>query len=155
MKKFLLTLILLLGLSWFTPIKAQSTVTHRNWKVENEGQWGSFYWTVVRTKYRDVNGKYWYYVYSASNSLFNSKTNGSYDRAITYVRNVNIFMDEYKKLPNGTLQYFNTVTVNLSHFTCDYKVDQNHYIAYFWSYREYNDFRLTFDKATPYDKSYN
>lgn len=154
MKKFLLTLVLLMGLSWVNPIEAQ-TVEHQPWKIENEGQWGSFYWTVVRTKYRDANGKYWYYVYAASNSLFNKKSDGyNYDKAITYVRNVNIYMYEYKMYSNGSKHHFNTVTVNLSHFTCDYYVNPNYYIAYFWSYRIHNKFKLTFDKATPYDNSY-
>jgi len=154
MKQFLLTLILLLGLSSYSSVEAQ-TVTQQDWKIENEGQWGSFYWSVVRTNSRDANGKYWYYVYAASNSLFNSKSNGyDYDKAITYVRNVNIYMYEYKMYKDGSKTHFNTVNVNLSHFTCDYKVDLNYYIAYFWSYREYNKFKLTFDKVTPYDNSY-
>ena len=153
MKKFLLTLILILGLGQCSSVEAQ-TVRHKNWVVENESQWGSFYWCVTRTTNSDVNGKYWYYVYASSNSLFNRKVNGKYERAITYVRNVNVYMDEYKINDYGYVVNFNTVNVNLSHFTCDYNVNSNYYIAYFWSYKKYNKFRLTFDRATPYDKSY-
>jgi len=57
MKKFLLSLILILGLSSFSSVEAQ-TVTHKSWVVENPDQWGSFYWSVTRTKNSYINGKY-------------------------------------------------------------------------------------------------
>ena len=151
MKKFLLLIcITLLSLGG---TKAQ-TVVQQEWTVENAEFWGSFYWSVNRSQYADVNGKYWYYVYAYSNSLFNTKSDGyNYDRAITFVRNVKINMYEYK-YENGYKIKYGTVNVKLSHFTCDYYLDPNHYIAYFWSYSKYNTFSLTFDKATAYDKSY-
>ncbi len=128
------------------------TTIHKNWVAANKGEWGSFYWGVSKSNSITKDGKYYYYVYFYSNSYFNTKRNDgyNYDKASTYIRNVSVYMLEYKT-PNGIK--FNTVLVNLPFVTCDWFYDVNLYGAWFWSYYPYNDFYITFDKASAFDYS--
>ena len=150
MKRFLLFIVLSLI---FNMSKAQ-TVTHQDWKIENAGQWSSFYWGVSRTQYPDFQGKYYYYVYFYSNSYFGTKSRdgANYDRAITYIRDVRIYMDEYM-YANGRTAKFNTVSVSSPYITCDWVTNQNQYAAWFYSFQPYNRFYITFGKASAYDHS--
>lgn len=149
MKKFLLILTFLFSFL----IGNSQTVTQQDWKVVNEGHWGSFYWGVTRTVNTDAYGRYYYYVYCYSNSFFNSKRDGiNYDKASTYIRGVHIQMEEYKYDSSG-LKYFNTVKLDIPYYTCDWAHDPNVYVAYFWSYHPYNKFYLTFDEASAFDYS--
>lgn len=145
MKKLFLILLVFL-LSAFTSDYIQTSV-HQDWKLENAGEWGSFYWKIDRSDYADNQGAYWYYLYFYSNSLFATQTDGNYDKAITYIKNVKISMYEYKS--DGTV--YSTVYLDLPAVLCDYEVSD--YAAWFYSYSKKNKFHLTFEKATAYDYS--
>lgn len=147
MKKFLLgilfTLISIVGTS--------QLVQQQNWKVENEGEWGSFYWSVARTQYPDLHGKYFYYVYFYSNSYFNTKSdNVNYDRASTYINKINITMHEYRVGAYGNFEHYNKVSVYVPGFTCEWYHDERYYVAYFWSYSASNRFKITYGDVSPY-----
>ena len=126
--------------------------SHKDWTLENEGEWGSFYWKVIGSS-KDKDGFYWYYVYLYSNSLFNTKTNGEYDKAITYIKNINIYMYIYHKDKQGNLIYTNKISVDLPYVICDYELEESMYVAYFYSISRYNSFKLKFDDATSFDYS--
>lgn len=149
MKKFLLGLFI----SVLSITSYSQTSVYQNWKVENEGSWASFYWGVSRTNYPDYYGKYYYYVYFYSNSYFNTKGDGyNYDKAITYIRNINLYMDEYKTV-NGKNYKFNTVKVNLPYHTCEWMHDPSVYGAWFWSYSPVVKIKITYDKVSAFDYS--
>ena len=147
MKKFLLTFVI----SFLSFVGLSQTV-QQNWKVENEGQWSSFYWSVVRADQADAQGRYFYYVYFHSNSYFNTKRDGvHYDKASTFIRNIRIQMSEYHLSSSPTP--FNRVTVDIPYFTCDWFYDPNYYVAWFYSSSPYNKFYITFEKASAFDYS--
>jgi hypothetical protein len=148
MKKFLIIILFLLfGFN----CKSQ-VVTHQDWRTENGGNWNSFNWGVTRTQYPDFQGKYYYYIYFYSNSFFNSKNRDriNYDKAITYIRNVNVTMDEYM-FYNGRTNKFNSVTVNSPYITCDWNM--GYYVMWFYSFQPYNRFNIRYDKISAYDYS--
>lgn len=150
MKKFFLGLLLTV----LSVVGYSQTTTHKDWTVVNEGEWSSFYWGVTRTQQADNYGRYFYYIYFYSNSYFSTKRDGyNYDRASTYVRGIHLKMKEYKKDYYGKLQYYNTVTLDIPYYTCDWVYLENYYVAYFWSYQPYNKFYLTFDKVSAFDYS--
>lgn len=148
MKKFLIIILFLL----FGFNSKSQIVTHQDWRTENGGNWNSFNWGVTRTQYPDYQGKYYYYIYFYSNSFFNTKNRDriNYDKAITYIRNVNVTMDEYM-FYNGRTNKFNSVTVNSPYITCDWNSD--YYIMWFFSYQPYNRFYIRYDKISAYDYS--
>lgn len=151
MKRFFIILIFLLAL--ITNVNPQA-VTHKNWTIENEGQWGSFYWGVTRAQTVDSYGNYYYYVYFFSNSFFNTKVNDgvNYDKASTYIRNINVTMLENIYNPNAQI-INNKVVVNIPYLTCDWNHDPNYYGAWFYSTNPNNTFTITFSKASAYDYS--
>ena len=150
MKKFLLGIILLV----FTFNGISQTVIQQDWKIENPGKWASFYWGATRTVKPDSHGKYFYYVYFYSNSLFNTKKDGyHYDKAITYINDITITMDEYRLNNQGYKYHFNSVPINLHYVTCDWTYSDSYYSAWFWSYHPYAKFSLTFKKASAFDYS--
>lgn len=150
MKKFLLGILFTL----ISVIGSSQMVTQQGWKVENEGYWGSFYWNVLRTVNPDFQGKYGYYIYFFSNSYFNSKSDGyNYDKASTYIRNIDITMRDYKPSYNNKLVMSSKVYLNLPSFTCDWFYEPNYYGAVFWSYYPYAKFTITFDEASAFDYS--
>lgn len=141
MKKFLLLIAIL-----FTTVFATAqTKTHIDWQLQESGQWGSFFWKVDRTQYKDANGRYWYYVHFYSNSLFNTDNNrdGVLDKAVTYIKSPTVYMYE----PN------NTVNVQLNHIVCDYFYSSSTYSVYFWSYTPNNNFGITYQSVSPYNYS--
>jgi hypothetical protein len=149
MKKFLFTIML----SLFTVFGYGQLIGHKNWTVENPGEWGSFYWAVTRSAYADSHGKYYYYVYFFSNSYFNTKSDGrTYDEASTYIKGVKIYMYENRKYRNS-LTLFNTVVVDIPGRTCDWVYDQRAYGAWFYSTSPYNTFKITFQRASAFDYS--
>jgi len=149
MKKFLLIIIFSL-----LTIIGNSQITHQKWKVENKGEWGSFYWGVTRAEYPDYNGKYFYYVYCYSNSYFNSKRdNYNYDKATTYISGINLSMKEYKTDYYGTLKYSTTVDVHIEYATCDWTHAPKYYVAWFTSTSPYNKFYFNYKKASAFDYS--
>ena len=78
MRKILFILLFsLLPLFSFSQVE---TISYTEWALENPYEWGAFYWKIQRTEKVDRDGKYWYYVYLYSNALFNTKTNGNYDK---------------------------------------------------------------------------
>jgi len=124
---------------------------HKDWTLENEGEWGSFYWKIIRSS-KDSDDYYWYYVYLYSNSYFNTKTNNEYDKAITYIKNMVITMYIYKN-KKDKLIYINNIPIKLPYVVCDYKLDESLYVAYFYSTSKYNSFNLKFEGATAFDYS--
>lgn len=147
MKKFLLMLLLAV----FSYTAYPQSTTMQPWTIENQGQWGSFYWQVVRNDYPDQYGRYYYYVYFYSNSLFNTDRNndGQLDKAVTYIKAPTLYM--YEKDKDGNV--LNTVTFPVSFVVCDYHYDMNVYTAYFYSSSPYNSFGLTYQSVSPYDYS--
>lgn len=151
MKKFLTILFLtLISVIGFTQMK-----THQNWELENEGEWGSFHWAVNRTINPDTHGGYYYYVYFYSNSYFNTKLMDgvNYDRASTFITNINVYMNEYSKNTNGKLVWYNKIMIPIRGVVCDWVFDESYYTAYFYSYSSYCKFRLTYAGASAYDYS--
>lgn len=148
MKKFLLVIIFLV----LSLVSNCQIVTHQDWKTENGGNWNSFHWGVTRTQYPDYQGKYYYYIYFYSNSFFNTKNKDriNYDKAITYIRNVSVTMDEYM-FNGGRTNKFNSVTVNSPYITCDWNM--GYYIMWFYSFQPYNRFNIRYDKISAYDYS--
>jgi hypothetical protein len=150
MKKFILNIIFLIT-SFFS---FSQTVVQQNWKTERPGEWASFNWAVTRAKNADSHGKFYYHIYFFSNSYFNSKSNGlHYDKASTYVRDIKITMYEYKYNGYGKLYVYNTVTVNVPYFTCDWFYSPENYVAWFWSYSPYTKFTITYSKVSAFDYS--
>jgi hypothetical protein len=149
MKKFLLGLFIsVLSIAGYSQTKV-----YQDWKVENEGEWASFYWGVSRSNYPDYQGKYYYYVYFYSNSYFNTKADGyNHDKAITYIRNIKLYMYQYKYV-NGKKYKYNTIEVELPYHTCDWFHDPSVYAAWFWSYSPNVKILMTFDKASVFDYS--
>jgi len=143
-KKIFLILLLFILTSFSGQV---ATVIHKDWKIENNGQWASFYWKVDRTAV-PYNGTYWYYIYFYSNSFFatQEKQNGTYDKAITYIKNVKIAMYEYN---NGKM--YNYIVINIPVILCDYETGK--YGAWFSSYSNQNTFYLNFEQVTAYDYS--
>jgi hypothetical protein len=150
MKKFLLGIVFVL----FSFVGYSQTVSHQDWKVENQGQWGSFYWGVTRTQYPNYQGLYFYYVYFYSNSYFNSKADGiNYDKASTYISNVDVVMKTYTLDYYGKLIWRGNLLVELPYISCDWNYNPNIYGAWFSSPSPYNKFIITFDKAKAWDYS--
>lgn len=145
--------ILIFLLVFFASFSHAQTITHQDWKIENVGQWGSFYWGVSRTAYPDNYGKYYYYVFFYSNSYMPTKSRDgvNYDKAITYIADVRIFMDEQINM-NGKIMKFNTVEVNSPSISCDWIVNQGH-SAWFYSSQPYNRFRITYGGVSAFNYS--
>ena len=147
MKKFLLVIAFALS----TLLGVSQTSTQQAWKGENLTDWGSFYWRVDRSTYPDAGNKYWYYVYFFSNSLLNKDDNGDgqHDKAITYISDVNVTMYEIDK--SGAV--YNQAPSFSDHIICEYNHNVNVYGHYFWSYSPYNQFTITFTKASAWSES--
>ena len=124
MKTLLLSILLILGLSFFSPTQstAQQTITYSNWQLSNDGCWGcaSFYWSIVRTAYPDSYGYYYYYTYFYSNSFY---INGEW--ASTYVSDIYLYVDDnlfnstpvyitFKEQYSPSLLWFKTKNSNAS-----------------------------------------
>jgi hypothetical protein len=146
MKKFILIMLLIFSFGFSTKESNITTSTYKDWKIENKGEWGSFYWKVDKsqTKY---NGYYWYYVYFYSNSYLKTDNDTIYDLAITYIQDVQVKMHEKNK--DGYV--YNIVPVKLSYILCDFTYDK--YNFYFWSQSDNCDFILTFKSADPYNST--
>lgn len=123
--------------------------TQVDWKIENENNWGSFMWHVIRTLKPDQNNDYWYYVYLYSNSYFNKlDENGNYQKAITYISDLHVYMTEYNSnnIPSKVYEYYVPYT------TCDHyiELDPLLYVAVFSSKSKINTFNIKFGECTPY-----
>lgn len=154
MRRIIFLVVLLLSFL-FSYGQSNNTVTQIDWAIENPNQWGSFYWAVTREPQPNLEGRYFYYVYFYSNSLFNTKSDGvNYDRASTYIRGINIQMEERIKNPHGNDYItYNVYNLQIPYFTCDYYFDKYNYVAYFYSASPFNNFKVTFDKASAFDYS--
>jgi len=74
-------------------------ITTQSWKCEKEGYWGSFWWTVERTKKRHIDGYYYYYVYFWSNSIFSKTGYGdSYRKAVTHISDISVYVEGNEKV---------------------------------------------------------
>ena len=145
MRKILFILLLsLLPMFSFSQVETES---HTEWSIENPYEWGSFYWKVQVTSQPDAEGLYWYYMYFYSNSFFRTKTNGEYDKAITYIKDIVAYMYEYSE--DGV--YYNKVSLEVPYATCDYKIEGAAVI--FYSYSNNNTFKITFSDAKAFDYS--
>lgn len=143
MKRILLILALLAAS--FICLGQSTPVEHTNWTVENQGEWGSFYWQVLRVQNNNI---FYYYVYTHSNSYYRTKSDGAnYDRAITYIRDFNVIMTERNRY--GAI--YNTIVINVPYVSVDH--ERSAPVAWFWSYSPYNHFSVKFDDATPYTRS--
>lgn len=150
MKKFLLVLSFIL----LSVCSYSQTVIQKDWTVENPDEWGSFYWGVTRTTFKDNHGKYFYYVYFYSNSLFSTKKDGvNYDKASTYIKSVKVTMYEYNNNSYGGKVQYNKLDVNLPYVTCDWVYNKEWYSAWFWSYSPNARFSITYDKVSAFDYS--
>lgn len=144
MKRFIFTLIL--GLFSITSYAQSTPVNHTNAIVEQQNEWGSFVWRVMRLEDRGV---YYYYVYVHSNSYFRTKSDGiNYDRAITYINNLNFYMYEIDNRGNR----YNTVQVNVPYVMCDHQWTQKP-VAWFYSRSPYNNFAISYSGVSPWDNS--
>jgi len=143
MKRILLILGLLF--SSFICIGQSQPVEHTNWQIENEGEWGSFFWQITRVQEGNI---YYYHVFTHSNSFYRTKEDGyNNDKAITYIRNFNATMSELNQY--GAV--YNLVTINVPYISCDH--ERGSPVAWFWSYSPYNQFSVSYDNATPYTRS--
>lgn len=154
MKKFIF-LLFIFFIPFLTFSQKEQTYLHNNnkneivfvdqqpWLLENEGQWGSFYWKVIRTETK-VDNYYWYYVYFYSNSLLRDSY-GTIHKAVTYISDLNIIM--YQKY-NGQ---FYSKTVPFTYIICDYEVGT--YKAWFSSINPYNTFKITYSGVSAYSYS--
>lgn len=151
MKKFLIILTLLIVGPMLSSTTYQNSTIQQEWKIENAGEWGSFYWGVERITYPNENGLYYYYVYFYSNSLFNTDKNndGQLDKAITYIKEPTLYMYEYRS--DGTM--YNVVNFPVSYIICDYSYDVKRYSVYFYSHSKYNTFKVQFNSAWAYNYS--
>lgn len=151
MKKFLIILTLLIITPMLSSTTYQNPTIQQEWKIENAGEWGSFFWGVERTTFPNENGLYYYYVYFYSNSLFNSDNDndGQLDKAITYIKDPTLYMYEYT--PNGKM--YNVVKVPINYIICDYSYNTDQYSAYFYSRSKYNTFKVQFNSAWAYNYS--
>ena len=150
MKRFILLMgFLFLGMGTITPQypnQQQQTKNYVDWSIENQNEWGSFYWSVTQ----QWDGKmYVYQVYLYSNSYFQTKRDGTnYDRATTYIRNLMVVMHEINARDG---RVYNTVPVQVSVASADYTMGRP--IAHFWSHSNKSNFQITFEAASPYDYS--
>lgn len=147
MKKIILYLFIILTSFITCDVLGQSMVVHQGWKCENEGNWNSFYWKVKRSVNTDEVGYYHYDVYFYSNSYLNSDVDfdGKYDKAIVYVTNLTVTMNEYK---NAYL--YNAFSVVIPYALVDWSDKK---VAYFYSYSPTCKFLINYEDATPYNYS--
>ena len=140
--KFFIKILLVLSLLLPLSSTAQDVVEHQGWQVANEGNWGSFWWKVDRSR-QPIQGYYYYYIICYSNSYFSTmkKQYGKYDRASTYI--------EYPKITmwsGGNI----VIPLQLNGALFDW---ENTQIAYF-SYRYTNvNFTINFNAVYPFDYS--
>ncbi|NPV13088.1 MAG: hypothetical protein HPY57_15080 [Ignavibacteria bacterium] len=123
--------------------------TQVDWITENENEWGSFMWCVIRTYNSDKNGNYWYYVYFYSNSFFNKvDEKGNYQKAITYISDIHIYMTEYNLNGKPIVVY----DYHKPYIICDHHeyLDPSLYVAFFSSKSKINTFKIKFDKCYPF-----
>jgi len=141
----LLTLIPLSGKSqksYKTNPNNVPTYVYQNWDVANNGQWGSFWLKIERTNYK-VNGYYYYFVYTFSNSQL--QHNNIVYKASTFVDHINVSM--YWSLPNGTRQK----TTHLQDATIfDWETSK---ICYFITSDPRATFKVHWQSVYPYDYS--
>lgn len=138
MKKLISLIIIILCFN----VCISQTYTYKEWNVEDEGNWGSFWWKVDRTSHRQTDGYYYFYIYFSSNSYFNKiDNNGNYYKAISYIDNIHLYMNMQGKSP---------VYLNLQYQLVDWKKTQ---VAYFYSYAPNPTFYLKYASITPYDYS--
>lgn len=114
-------------------------MTYQDWRGEQLGQWGSFYWKVTRSQRPAGDGFYYYYVYFYSNSYFNEyNASGQYAKAITYAQNVN-------------LQIMGTnIIVHLPYALADW---EETYVAYFYYSMPNAIFSINYGNVYPYSYS--
>jgi len=125
--------------------------TQVDWTTENENEWGSFKWCVIRTYRTDNDGVYWYYVYLYSNSFFNIKDrNEQYQKAITYISDLHVYMTDYcNNVPVMVYDYY------IAYTTCDHykELDPALYVAVFSSKSKINTFGVKFSECSPFHDS--
>lgn len=141
--KLLYKILLVLSLLLPMAASAQSTVVHQDWKLSNEGNWGSFWWKVDRTSTKSYDGYYYYYIICYSNSYFNTmkREYGKYDRASTYIEYPKITMWQNREI---------IIPLQLNGALFDWESTQ---IAYF-SYKSTNViFTINYNAVYPYDYS--
>lgn len=153
MKRFIFLLfIFFIPFLTFSQNQKQQTYLHNDinifvdlkpWTIENEGEWGSFYWKVIRTK-TNVDGYFWYYVYFYSNSLLRD-SNGTIYKAVTYITDLNITMYQ---IHNGKHYY---KTIPFSYISCDYELGT--YKAWFSSTNPNNTFKVTYSGVSAFSYS--
>lgn len=145
MKRLLLILsVLFISL---TSMGQSQPVEHTGWQIENGGEWGSFYWQVIRIPQGNIFN---YYVYTYSNSFYKTKRNGvDYDKAVTYIRDLNVTMNEIDQY--GAV--YHVFVVNVPYVSTDHV--RGSPVAWFWSHSPNNQFYVTFNNATPYSRSIN
>lgn len=125
----------------YCPAYAQSTKTVHNWECENKGHWGSFWWKVERTEYKQLDGFYYYYVYVQSNSYFNESHSG-YAKATTYLEGVTITM----------LDNIKGYDLYLDYLLFDW---EKNYVTYFYHPSPYKKFVINYYAVYPYSYSKN
>lgn len=133
-------------------IKELKFHTQVDWTIENENEWGSFMWSVIRTYTTDSEGNYWYYVYLFSNSFFNKiDENGNYQKAITYISDLHVYMTEY----NSNTRPIRVYDYYIPYTTCDHyeELDPKLYVAVFSSKSKINTFSVKFDECSPFHDS--
>jgi len=116
-------------------------VTVQDWKCENQGGYGSFWWKVERSENKLVDGFYYYYIYVQSNSYLNDLY-GSPIPATTYIQGVTITMLDNIK----AYQY----DMKLDYLLFDWK---KYYAAYFYHTNPYKKFGISYYAVYPYSYS--
>ncbi|MGR3177023.1 MAG: hypothetical protein ACUZ8E_03075 [Candidatus Anammoxibacter sp.] len=122
-------------------VYSQNLRTIYDWKCENKGHWGSFWWKIERTELKQPDGLYYYYIYVQSNSYFN-ETHSPYAKATTYIENISISMF------NNTEVY----TLDLDYLLFDWS---KNYVADFRDINPYNNFSIDYYAIYPYSYSKN
>jgi len=139
MKRFILALIL--SFTSIVTFAQSQPVEHTPWIIENAGEWGSFQWQVIRQEVK--SGQYYYMVFTFSNSYL--RTSNGVQPAITFAKDVNVFMVEN----NRYMVPVNQINVYLPKIVCDHNSAKM--ITHFYSQSPYNTFRITHRKISPWD----
>lgn len=148
MKRFILLLgFILLSVGFANPQRQMQEQSNKyvDWVIENQNDWGSFYWSVTQ----HFDGKaYIYQVYLYSNSYFQTKRNGvDHDRATTHIRNLKVTMVEVDRYGKA----YHSVPILIPVATADYTLSKP--VAFFWSQNRLNRFQVTYEAVSPFDYS--
>jgi len=157
MKKLVFLLFLLFPLFSMTQIKTwndvnkNSLIVQHDWRTEQPGQYGSFWWLVRRTSTQNNNGWYSYYINLYSNSyLYN---NGIAYKSTAYISNITVTMFEYKWAYYNNLNKYDWKLYNTITWKSEYKIcswDESNLVR-FWSHSQYCVFKISYGKISPYD----